>query len=437
MRNITRCGILLVLATLLAGPGRAADKPGGGQARLVTTQLTPEKELQKLKAEILKGFDADVAAETPLTFAKRLPAELASKNNGTHVYGALMPELLPHHNGLMPLDDALTTLKDTRRFYRDALNQGRVADRQTALPWMHTTFFMVANKKALPYLPPNANLSNLSYAELIDWAERLKTQTGQPRFGLPLGDGGLMHRFIQGYAYPSYTGSMVRGFRSESAQTMWKDLKRLWAVASPAAAKLDALSPALVSGEVWVGFDHAARLHAAVSEKPEDFVLFPAPVGPSGRGFFYVLAGLAVPTNTPDKTLSMALLTHLTDPKNQATTFKETGFFPVTDLPSGSGLSTAQRVVHIGAMAALGQSFSNRALVSAIPVTLGSLGGKFNGVYRNAFKRIVLNDEASGKVLSELSTELNAVLKEAQAACWGLDLQRNAPKKTNLSCEVD
>jgi multiple sugar transport system substrate-binding protein len=436
MRDVTHCGILLVLATMLVGTSVAADRPSAGPARLVTTQLTPEKELQKLKAEILKGFDTEVAAETPLTFAKRLPAELASKNNGTHVYGALMPELIPH-DGLMPLDEVLTTLKDSRRFYRDALNQGRVADRQQALPWMHTTFFMVANKKALPYLPPNANLSNLSYAELIEWAERLKAQTGQPRFGLPLGDGGLLHRFIQGYALPSYTGSMVRGFRSDSAQGMWKDLKRLWSTASPAASKLDSLSPALLSGEVWVGFDHAARLHAAVSEKPEDFVFFPAPVGPAGRGFFYVLAGLAVPVNTPDKARSIALLTHLTDPGTQATTFKETGFFPVTDLPSRSGLNTAQRVVHIGAMAALGQSFSNRALVSAIPVTLGSLGGKFNGVYRTAFKRIVLNDEPAAKVLNELSTELNAVLKEAQTACWGLDLSRTTSKRTSSSCEVD
>ena len=56
----------------------------------------------------------------------------------------------------------------------------------------------------------------------------------------------------------------------------------------------------LLSGDVWVAFDHIARLGEAFNQKPDDFVAFPAPAGPKGRAFMPVLAGMAVPKGAPD-----------------------------------------------------------------------------------------------------------------------------------------
>ena len=50
----------------------------------------------------------------------------------------------------------------------------------------------------------------------------------------------------------------------------------------------------LLSGDVWIGFDHVARVLDALRQKPDEFVAFPAPSGPKGRGYVPVLAGLAV-----------------------------------------------------------------------------------------------------------------------------------------------
>ena len=38
----------------------------------------------------------------------------------------------------------------------------------------------------------------------------------------------------------------------------------------------------LLSGEVWIGWDHVARVRDALRQKPEEFVTFPAPAGPKG-----------------------------------------------------------------------------------------------------------------------------------------------------------
>jgi multiple sugar transport system substrate-binding protein len=390
------------------------------QTVFVSTQLTPEKELSKLKDILLKGTDASVQPESPVNFAKRLPGDLSASPGKVHVLGALAPELV-NQSGLMPLDAAMTNLSATRSFYKDALREGRVGGKQQMVPWMHTSFFIVANKKALPYLPPGANTSELSYAQWIEWGKAMKAAQGAGRIGLPAGNGGLIQRFVQGYAYPSYTGAMVKDFRSSAAVTMWEDLRKLWEVSSPDSVKFDSMSDALLKEQVWVGFDHAARLFPALNERPQDFVVIPAPVGPKGRGFFYVLAGLAIPANTPDRAASNKLIEHLASPEIQAITFRETGFFPVVSNSKADALSGNQRLVQVSTMAAMGQAFSGKALVSAIPVSLGAQGGKFNDVYRAAFKRIAIDGENAKTVLDQLSNDLNAVLKEANVPCWGLD----------------
>ena len=53
----------------------------------------------------------------------------------------------------------------------------------------------------------------------------------------------------------------------------------------------------LLTGEVWVAFDHVARLADAFNQKPDDFVAFPAPAGPAGRGFMPVVAGIGDPAD--------------------------------------------------------------------------------------------------------------------------------------------
>ncbi len=50
-----------------------------------------------------------------------------------------------------------------------------------------------------------------------------------PAPGFPAGPKGLFARFLQGYLYPSYTGSAVTAFRSQEAEKMWTDFKILWA----------------------------------------------------------------------------------------------------------------------------------------------------------------------------------------------------------------
>ena len=79
----------------------------------------------------------------------------------------------------------------------------------------------------MPFPPAGADIKALSFAQLADWAKSITEKTGQRRLGFPAGPKGLFARFLEGYFYPSFTGSTVTEFRSPEAEKMWIDFKSL------------------------------------------------------------------------------------------------------------------------------------------------------------------------------------------------------------------
>jgi multiple sugar transport system substrate-binding protein len=185
---------------------------------------------------------------------------------------------------------------------------------------MQATYIMVANKQALPFLPPGADINALTYDQLRAWGAAIQEKTGKRLVGFPAGPKGLMHRFFQGFLYPSYTGGVVVPFRSPEAEAMWTEFATLWKTVTPNSTSYNFMQDPLLAGDVWIAFDHIARLLDALRQKPDDFVAFPAPAGPKGRGYMPVLAGLAVAKGAPDPTGAATLIDFLTRPETQIST---------------------------------------------------------------------------------------------------------------------
>ena len=76
--------------------------------------------------------------------------------------------------------------------------------------------------------------------------------------------------------------------------------QELWQYTNPASTGYAFMQQPLLTEEVWIAFDHVARLADAFNQKPDDFVAFPAPAGPAGRGFMPVVAGIGIPRTAPD-----------------------------------------------------------------------------------------------------------------------------------------
>jgi multiple sugar transport system substrate-binding protein len=407
--------ISLAAALLLAGLAQA-------QTTVVSTQMTPVEEAEKMRKIILKGAPDAVnfVTEPSNTYFTRMQAELGSATGKVHVTLALDGEFSPLDKlgALQDVGDLARKLGSSREFDAAALGMGKLdGQTQKFIPLMANTLQMVANKKALPYLPKGANLNSLTYPQLRDWAKAMKDATGEAKLGYPAGPRGLMHRFFQASFYPSHTGGIVRTFKNADAEKAWADLREMWAYVHPRSTSYGIMEEPLQTGEVWVAFDHTARLLPALTASPNDYVTFPAPSGAKGRGYMPILAGLAIPKNTPDRAAAERLIDHLTKPATQATTLREIGFFPavkadIKQLPPGVQLASQGMTAVFAA---------KDGVKSMLPVQLGAKGGEFNKVYLDTFARIVLRKEDIKTVLREQAVVLDAIMKESDARCWAPD----------------
>jgi multiple sugar transport system substrate-binding protein len=347
-------------------------------------------------------------------------AEAQAGTGKVHVTGALDGELsaVNQAGGLSDLDDIVKKLGATRQFSDSALFLAKLGGTNVRfIPWMQNTFQMAANKQALKYLPAGADLNTLTYAQLKDWAKAIKQATGESKLGLPMGPRGLSHRFFQASFYPSYTGGLVRTFKGADAEKAWADLKELWQYTNPRSTGYGFMEEPLKTGEVWIAFDHTARLLPALNDRPNDFVTFPAPAGPKGRGFMPVIAGLAVPKNAPDKAAAERLLDHLTKPATQVTTLQAVGFFPTVRVDNAT-LSPGVQLAANGVNATFAAKDGKASL---LPTGLGAKNGEFNKVFNDTFQRIVIQNEDIKKVLAEQGATLAKVIAEAKAPCWAPD----------------
>ena len=388
----------------------------------LSTQLRPIEEAQKMRNLILKDFsqEVDYITEPPQRFPMRVEAARRTGMHTLDVVGALHGELqqLVPLDALVPLDDLAGKLT-ARGIPSPLLTLGKFGTaHQLYIPWMQASFVMVANKRALPYLPSGADINALSYDQLATWASTLQQQTGKRLLGFPAGPQGLMHRFFEGFLYPSYTGGVVVPFRSEAAEAMWTQFASLWRSVNPSSTGYNFMGQPLLSGDVWIGFDHIARLLDALREKPGEFVAFPAPAGPEGRAYMTVLAGLGVMKGTSDVGKAMALIDYLTQPATQIVTARAVGFFPVVNANLPPDLDPGLKM---GAAAIASMQSSNDALPVLPPSGFGPRDAEFDKVFLDTFQLIILRGQKPHAVLDREAERLNRLMTEAGVPCWRPD----------------
>lgn len=345
----------------------------------------------------------------------RLQAELQAGSGSIGVLGALHGSFSAMDTAnLVNLDDlGVSAASDT---FNELARLG--TDNLFYVPWMQASYIMAANKEALEHLPEGADIDALTYDQLIAWAANVHEATGMPKFGFPAGPKGLKHRFFQGYLYPSYTNGVVRTFASDEAVTAWEKFRELWEHTNPASTNFSFLQEQLLSGDAWIVFDHTSRLAQAFNERPDDFVAFPAPAGPTGRGFMPVLAGVAIPTTAPDMDEAKSLINYLLAPETQIATLRATSFFPVVDVELPDDLPPA---VQAAGDAVAKMSASSDANPGLLPAGLGDKGGDFNRVFVDSFERIVLAGQDIRGVLDDQKGRLAAIMEETGAPCWAPD----------------
>jgi len=420
-----------LLAGLLLAGTAFATAPRAEDLVFLSTQLRPIDEAQKVRDVLLKGGPKTTyIVDEPSPFTVRMRAEATANKHTISLVGALHGELQPlQPEGILDnVDDVAAKLVE-RGIPKGLMDLGKLGTaNQVYIPWMQATYVLVVKKDALPFLPAGADVNALTYEQLAAWGKAITEKTGQRRIGFPAGPKGLFPRFLQGNLYPSYTASMVTQFRSAEAEKMWGDFKALWASVNPNASSYDFMQEPLQAGEVWIAWDHIARVKDALQAAPGDYQVVPPPAGPKGRGYLPVVAGLAIPKGAPDRAGAAALIEHLSKPETQVLTAKEVGFFPVVKATLPADLSPGVKLLADG----IGKTQTAKdAVVALLPVGLGDKGGEFNKVFVDTFQRIVLRNEPIRATLDAQAEVMRGLIAATKAPCWAPDVASAGPCPVN------
>lgn len=437
----------ILIPALLLSLSLSCGKGGGGGAQkanlgkdfvferrpssgitFLSTQMNPVEEAAKMRNSILKDFPGKVdfrPNDNSYLFSE-IESMAKKQTSESFLIGALHGDLVTLYEGkaLRPLNEVYGGL-EKRRFAESLVKLSRLDGKDIYyIPWMQASFVMVANKKALAYLPQGASLDTLTYEQLAQWAKTIYERTGMKALGFPAGEKGLMHRFFQGYLYPSFTGSTLLKFRGSEAKDMWEYFKGLWQYVHPGSLTYSTMAEPLITQDVWIAWDHTARLVKAFEKMPEDFVAFPAPLGPKGRGFMAVVSGLGVPREAKAIEDQAILIDYLTQPAIQDRTLSETGFFPVIE--SGDERDIPRNLRELSA-AVNGQADSSASILTLPPIGLGEDGNDYNRLFMLAFSGIVLEGADIQKTLDANAAELQRIMVEENAKCWLPDVSDERP----------
>lgn len=414
---------LVCALLLLAGSGAAVSAPAQ-EIVFTSNQFTPVEEQEWARNTLLAGFTRDTGitvrfiteAEGP--YVDRLVAEARAGRGTIDVTGTL--------HGIFPVFLAGNALRDMaevqrqldarkdRTFFKDFLAAAKMENVTAFVPWMQATYLMVAHKDAMRFFPAGRNPMAMTYDDLLQWGENIRSGTGQRRVGFPAGPRGLYGRFLHGYIYPSFTGAQVRRFKSPEATEMWRYLRRLWGVTHPSSFTYEFMSEPLLRGEVLVAWDHVARILPALRQRPNDFVVLPSPAGPRGRSFISVVVGLAIPRTAPNPELGARLIEYLTRPATQVVTLQGVGFFPVSPEAGRTVPAGALKVMADGVSA---QSGARDARTALLPVGLGARTGEFVPLYVDTFTRIAVRGEDIQRVLNDQGAKLAELYRATNAPC--------------------
>ncbi|WED24767.1 ABC transporter substrate-binding protein [Vibrio sp. JC009] len=430
-----KVAISALLAFVLSACSDPSESQGDGKVTLhhktdapvlfISTQFNPIEEANKIRGIFKDGYPGEVQFEPANNSFIIRKLKSAQAESEQIVIGAPHGDLLNLYKAgnLASVKEMVDELPEIN--HSAYLQLARFDDKDLYfVPWMQATYLMVANKKALPYLPDGADINRLTYDQLLRWAINIKKATGEAKLGFPIGERGLMHRFFEGYLYPSFTGAVVNRFNSDDAHQMWDYFRRLWHETNVGSLSYVGMSEPLLSEEVWIGWDHSARLTAAFEADSDKFVAFPAPAGPKGRSFMAIVSGLALPVGQNNSESAKATIEFMSNSQTQIEVSKETGFFPIASGGQKNAMPASLRSI---AMAISNQSESEDAIITLMPSGLGEEEGLFNALFTLSFSDIVLDNRDIGEVLNTNATQINQIFQRTGAQCWQPDVVNGEP----------
>jgi len=296
--------------------------------------FSPPREQEFFINEIIKPFEAEhgVTVEFAIIDDDTLLQRAEVQQTTDHV----TTDIVCAHNGKMPdwidagwIED-LTPLVDqwTDRTFSPTFESDTNRDgKQYFLPVGADVYLLLANNKALDYMPDGVDLDAITWDQYADWAVAMAEGEGEGKVcitGIPM----KSWVYMFGGTGLSY-GAGFPDANSAGASDAWDVWEKIGQADGfmPSVLNVDSCVDPMMREEAWLTVFHNARAGQVYTSNPTEYTLAPAPSGPDGIGTIAGVSGYAIMKGAPNYDLAVDFLEYLTRPEVQVAISKGTGGF--------------------------------------------------------------------------------------------------------------
>lgn len=346
-------------------------------------------EIKFLYDEIFPEFEAEnnavikfeILDDEPLLKRARLQSETGRYTTDVVIAGTgWMPQWI--ENGY--IEELPINEWKGRTFSEAFMSTTSIGGKTYFAPVGADVYLMLANKKALKYLPSGTDVQNITWEQYIDWAvaiaegedEGKTAVTGVPMKSLIYMYGGMFLSF----------GGEFPVINSEGAVSAWKMLTKMQNAYSPTVMTYDNVTIPMKSGETWLTVAHMARMGEVYKSNPSNYVIAPAPRGPEGIGSIAGASGFSLPVGAPNRDLALKFIEFMTRPDIAVRIARGTGGFlpPIDEAIEVLGDSPIDEVIKKGVMVL------QDGVLSGVPASEYTSWGAVKQVYDDVFFEMVL-----------------------------------------------
>lgn len=377
--------------------------------------FSPPREQEYFITEIIQPFEEEhgVTVNFQILDDDTLLERAEIQQNTDHV----TTDIICAHNGKMPdwidagwVEDLTPYVEQwsdrtfSPTFESDTNRDGS----QYFLPVGADVYLLLANNKALPYLPEGAELDSITWEQYAEWGNAIAEGEGEGKVcvtGIPMKS--LVYMF--GGTGLSY-GAGFPDVNSEAAKEAWAVWTSMSDAFVPTVMNIDSCVDPMMREEAWLTVFHNARAGQVYSSNETQYTLAPAPSGPEGIGTIAGVSGYAIMDGAPNHDLAVEFLEYLTRPDIQVKISKGTGGFipPVQEALEYLGDEAIDEVISKAVLVL------ENGIASGVPAYMYQDWGAVKQVYDDIFVEMVLNGDGTvdAAYLDEAQARIDALLVE-------------------------
>jgi multiple sugar transport system substrate-binding protein len=310
------------------------EKEVGGTLVFSSRLFSPPREQEFFINEIIKPFEDEhgVTVNFQIIDDQTLLDRAEVQQTTDHV----TTDIVVAHNSRMPewieagwVEDMTAHVDGwTDRTFSAAFEQDTNKDgKQYFLPVGADVYLLLANNKALDYLPDGVDLNAITWEQYAEWAVAVAEGEGEGKVcitGIP----SKSWIYMFGGTALSY-GAGFPDANSAGAADAWKVWETIGKANGfvPSVLNIDSCVDPMMREESWLTVFHNARAGQVFASNETQFTLAPAPTGPTGTGTIAGVSGYAIMKGSANYDLAVSFLEYLTRPDIQVKIAKGTGGF--------------------------------------------------------------------------------------------------------------